>query len=186
MTLLSGNRTIVAMASCTLLNTGHKYTGTEVVQLYVEDPVMQYVRPWKRLIAFTRVTVAPGKSTVVTIPVTADELAFYDDDMVLRVRSLSQFVSFSVDPCPELLRERDRRRFIEPSVHSVLGFTCRLFRESTRSRSGPTRSTTITLLWSKFLSEEDDKSRPPPPPSPSAYCGRGSGCNFCSMFEKCR
>ena len=84
-TPLSGNRTVAAMASCTLQNTGVKYTGTEVVQLYVEDPVMEYVRPWKRLVAFTRVTLAPGESKTVTIPVTADELAFYDDEMVLRV-----------------------------------------------------------------------------------------------------
>jgi beta-glucosidase len=78
------NPEVPLLATLTLTNTGH-VAGTEVVQLYVEDPVMRHVRPWKRLLAFQRVAVAAGGSAVVHIPVPADELAFYDDDMVQRV-----------------------------------------------------------------------------------------------------
>lgn len=65
-------------------NTG-KVTGTEVVQVYCEDPIMKFVRPWKRLIAFNRVTLAGGSSVVVQIHLTSDQLEFYDDDLALRV-----------------------------------------------------------------------------------------------------
>jgi beta-glucosidase len=52
----------------------------QVIQIYVEDPVMEYVRPWKRLVAFMRVAdLKPGEKRTVTIPITADELAFHDD-----------------------------------------------------------------------------------------------------------
>jgi beta-glucosidase len=57
--------------------------GTEVIQVYCEDPVMAFVRPWKRLLTFARVTLQPGASTTVRIPVTRDEMMFYDDDLVL-------------------------------------------------------------------------------------------------------
>lgn len=58
---------------------------SQVVQIYVQDPVMDYVRPWKRLVAFQRVAVTAGQTQTVSIPMTADQLEFYDDDMVLRV-----------------------------------------------------------------------------------------------------
>ena len=45
----------------TAANTG-KVAGTTVVQVYCIDPVMDYVRPWKRLLAFARVTLAAGQS----------------------------------------------------------------------------------------------------------------------------
>lgn len=62
-----------------------KVTGCAVVQVYVEDPIMAFVRPWKRLVAFARITVVPGSKATVTLDLTADELSFYDDDMKWRV-----------------------------------------------------------------------------------------------------
>ena len=35
--------------------------------MYVEDPIMAFVRPWKRLLAFGRITLAPGESTTVQV-----------------------------------------------------------------------------------------------------------------------
>lgn len=95
--LQRGNATVPALATCTVKNTGAKFAGAEVVQVYVEDPVMAYVRPWKRLVAFARVTLAPGASASVQIPITADELAFHDDDMVLRVVPGDYTFSFGAD-----------------------------------------------------------------------------------------
>ena len=62
----------------TAANTG-KVAGTTVVQVYCIDPVMDYVRPWKRLLAFARVTLAAGQSKPVRIDVTAAQLSFQDD-----------------------------------------------------------------------------------------------------------
>jgi beta-glucosidase len=66
-------------ASITIENTG-SVVGSEVLQIYVEDPVMDFVRPWKRLVAFMRVAdLKPGEKKTILIPITADELAFHDD-----------------------------------------------------------------------------------------------------------
>jgi hypothetical protein len=94
--LQPGNTSVPAVASCTVKNTG-TVAGVEVVQVYVEDPVMAYVRPWKRLLAFTRVSLSPGQSTTVNIPIDADELAFYDDEMVRRVVPGQYTFSFGGD-----------------------------------------------------------------------------------------
>ena len=75
---------VVATLSVQLTNTG-SITGTEVVQVYCEDPIMQYVRPWKRLLSFKRVTLEAGASATVRVDLTRDNLEFYDDEMVLRV-----------------------------------------------------------------------------------------------------
>jgi hypothetical protein len=40
---------------------------------------MDYVRPWKRLLAFTRVTLAAGVTETVKIDVSANEMSFQDD-----------------------------------------------------------------------------------------------------------
>jgi len=70
--------------SVKVANSG-KVPGAEVVQVYAQDPVMSFTRPWKRLLAFARVTVAPGASATVEVPLTRDQLMFYDDDMNLRL-----------------------------------------------------------------------------------------------------
>ena len=69
---------VALVVELTAANTG-KVAGTTVVQVYCIDPVMDYVRPWKRLLAFARVTLAAGQSNVVRIDVTAAQLSFQDD-----------------------------------------------------------------------------------------------------------
>ena len=73
-----------ATVEVSVANTGSR-TGTETVQIYVEDPIMEYVRPWKRLLAFRRVELQPGETKRVAVDISADELAFHDDDMKLRL-----------------------------------------------------------------------------------------------------
>lgn len=58
-----------------LRNTGSR-TGTEVVQLYLHDPVASVVRPVQRLIGFARVELDPGAAADVRFTVPADLAAF--------------------------------------------------------------------------------------------------------------
>ena len=75
---------IAAVVRVNVTNTG-SVVGDEVVQVYAVDPVMDYVRPWKRLVGFTRVNLAPGASQQVSVQLSAMEMAFYDDDMNWRL-----------------------------------------------------------------------------------------------------
>jgi beta-xylosidase len=61
---------------CTVRNTGAR-PGTEVVQLYLSDPVAQVVRPARWLAGFARVPLAPGQQCRVTFRLHADRTAFH-------------------------------------------------------------------------------------------------------------
>ena len=61
--------------SCTVRNTGD-VAGTEVVQLYLTDPVSQVVRPVQWLAGFTRVPLAPGEARRVAFRLHADRTSF--------------------------------------------------------------------------------------------------------------
>jgi beta-glucosidase len=65
-------------------NTGTR-RGDEVVQLYIRDVVSSVTRPVKELKAFRRITLDPGTTQTVTLPITPDSLAFYDIEMIYRV-----------------------------------------------------------------------------------------------------
>jgi beta-glucosidase len=58
-----------------IANSGHRH-GTEVVQLYLHDPVAQTTRPVMRLVGFVRVPLEPGESARVTFVVPADVASF--------------------------------------------------------------------------------------------------------------
>jgi beta-xylosidase len=64
-----------AEIACTVRNGGQR-TGTEVVQLYVRDPVAQVVRPVRELAGFARITLRPGQSRRVVFRLHADRTAF--------------------------------------------------------------------------------------------------------------
>ena len=57
--------------------------GVEVVQIYCVDPIMEYTRPWKRLLAFQRVALDAGTAATVEIVVTPEQLAFQDDSSLV-------------------------------------------------------------------------------------------------------
>jgi beta-glucosidase len=60
-------------------NTGSR-DGEEVVQLYIRKPDSKMVRPLKDLRGFERVSIAFGKSRLVTIDLGPEELSIYDTE----------------------------------------------------------------------------------------------------------
>ncbi|MGW0550848.1 beta-xylosidase/alpha-l-arabinosidase [Streptomyces altiplanensis] len=60
-------------------NTGDR-DGTEVVQLYLHDPVASVVQPVQRLIGYTRVELGPDESCRLTVTVPADVASFTGRD----------------------------------------------------------------------------------------------------------
>jgi len=56
-------------------------SGTEVVQLYVNDVVASVTRPVKELKGFARVTLEPGRGAIVRFELDLGQLGFYDRDM---------------------------------------------------------------------------------------------------------
>ncbi|MFG2440138.1 glycoside hydrolase family 3 N-terminal domain-containing protein [Streptomyces sp. NPDC048508] len=76
-----GDTEITTDGSCdvslTVRNTGDR-DGTEVVQLYLHDPVASVTRPDVRLIGYRRLDLAPGESRRVTFGFHADLSAFTD------------------------------------------------------------------------------------------------------------
>ncbi len=66
--------------SFTVRNTGRR-EGTEVVQLYLHDPVASVVQPVQRLVGYLRLRLAPGEAVRVGVTVPADLSAFTGRDM---------------------------------------------------------------------------------------------------------
>ncbi|GHH25626.1 beta-glucosidase family protein [Streptomyces lanatus] len=63
----------------TIRNTGGR-PGTEVVQLYLHDPVASVVQPVQRLVGYTRVELKPGEACRVRVSLPADLAAFTGRD----------------------------------------------------------------------------------------------------------
>ena len=66
--------------ACTVTNSG-AIDGAEVVQLYLEDPVGEVVRPVRELIGYSRVELAAGSSARVEFTVHADRTSFTGLDL---------------------------------------------------------------------------------------------------------
>lgn len=69
-----------AMMSVAITNTGDR-VGDEVVQMYIRDKVSSVTRPVKELKGFARVTLQPGETKTVSLPITPEALRFYNLDM---------------------------------------------------------------------------------------------------------
>ncbi len=67
-------------ASVKVKNTG-KYTGKEVVQLYIRDIVGSSTRPVKELKGFDKIELKPGESKEVVFKINAEDLNFYNYDL---------------------------------------------------------------------------------------------------------
>jgi len=63
-----------------ITNIGNR-KGTEIVQLYVADPLASVVRYSRQLIGFKRMTLNPGQSQTVTFVLHGEQLAFYNNEM---------------------------------------------------------------------------------------------------------
>jgi beta-glucosidase len=77
-TELKGNERLTV--NFTLANTG-KYSGEEVVQLYIQDPVASISRPVKELKNFIKVKLQPNEMEDISFVVTTDDLKFYNSDL---------------------------------------------------------------------------------------------------------
>ncbi len=66
-----------AAVSLDVKNTSRR-AGEEVVQLYAAYPSSKVARPARQLIGFTRVPIAAGETRRVTIPIRAEQLAYWD------------------------------------------------------------------------------------------------------------
>ncbi len=64
--------------SVDVTNTGQR-AGKEVVQLYIQDEQARLQRPEKELKAFAKVQLAPAECKTVTLNITRNALAYYDD-----------------------------------------------------------------------------------------------------------
>src|SRR5690606_4954774 len=71
----------VIRASVEVRNTGQR-AGTDVVQLYVHDPVASVTRPTAQLVAFARVDLEPGATARVELEVPTTRVSFSDRDLV--------------------------------------------------------------------------------------------------------
>lgn len=67
-------------ASISIKNTG-KYTGDEIVQLYIRDKVSSVTRPILELKDFAKITLAPGEKKTVEFTINHEKLQFYNIDM---------------------------------------------------------------------------------------------------------
>jgi len=65
----------IAEIACTVRNSGSR-AGTEVVQLYLSDPVASVTRPLRWLAGFVRVPLEPGEARRVRFRLHADQVAF--------------------------------------------------------------------------------------------------------------
>ncbi len=70
-------KTGTTMVDVDVTNTGH-VAGDTVVQLYVAYPKSKVTRPGKSLQGFKRVTLAPGETRTVQIPLAASQLAYWN------------------------------------------------------------------------------------------------------------
>jgi len=64
-----------ASLAMSIRNTGDR-AGTEIVQLYLHDPVASVVRPTQRLLGFARVDLEPGEEIALTVDVPTDLVNF--------------------------------------------------------------------------------------------------------------
>ena len=64
----------------TVTNTG-SVEGDEVVQLYAHDELASVARPMKQLVAFKRITLAPGESCEVELEVPYRQFGLWDREM---------------------------------------------------------------------------------------------------------
>ena len=64
-----------------ILTNNGKYSGEEVVQLYIRDEVASVVRPVKELKDFKKIFLQPGESKMVTFKIDKEKLSFYNQKL---------------------------------------------------------------------------------------------------------
>lgn len=86
--------------SVNVKNTGDR-SGTEVVQLYMQDITASLVRPVKELKGFTRVPLAAGEEKTVTLVLAKKDMGFYNNEgeYVLEDGKFNLFVGANSEDC---------------------------------------------------------------------------------------
>ncbi|HOZ84686.1 MAG TPA: beta-glucosidase BglX [Niabella sp.] len=79
-TLLAGSHKTLK-ATITITNTG-RYSGEEIVQLYLNDPVASVARPVKELKQFKKVFLQSGEAKTIVFTITPEDLKFYNSKLV--------------------------------------------------------------------------------------------------------
>jgi beta-glucosidase len=119
----------VIEVSVDVTNTGAR-PGIETVQLYATDEVASVVRPYRQLVAFTRVALEPDESRRATFTVHPSRLAFYDADM-----------KFVCEPGRVTFRAASSSRAIHASATAELAGEVTVYRQreivATRVTLGP-------------------------------------------------
>ena len=77
---LKGNQKLTVTVP--VKNTG-KYSGKEVVQLYIRDEVGSITRPVQELKGFNKIELAPGETKNISFEITPELLKFYNGDLKL-------------------------------------------------------------------------------------------------------
>ncbi len=77
------NKTDTLTVFCRVRNIG-EFDASEVVQLYVRDDVGSLVRPVKELKQFKKIFLKKGQTEIVDFQITAEDLSFWNSDMVKR------------------------------------------------------------------------------------------------------
>ncbi|MFB9834863.1 fibronectin type III-like domain-contianing protein, partial [Actinoallomurus acaciae] len=105
-----------AEVAVTVRNLGDR-SGTEVVQLYLSDPVASVVRPMRWLAGWARVRLAPGAAARVTFSVHADRTAFTGADLrrIVEPGTIEAAVGSSAEDLPL------RGEFVLTGAERVLG-----------------------------------------------------------------
>ena len=74
------SRNDMVKVSVEVSNTG-KYTGKEVVQLYIHDKVASITQPQKKLIDFIKIELKPGEVKTVSFEISPSQLSILDKDL---------------------------------------------------------------------------------------------------------
>lgn len=94
----------IVTVSCDITNTGHRQ-GQEVVQLYIHQGHPSLARPEKELKGFAKISLRPGETDKISIPLTREAFSFYDparkawvaekDDFTIMLGSSSREIRLS-------------------------------------------------------------------------------------------
>lgn len=77
-----GSGTVAAVVECTVANVGSR-AGSEVIQVYVENPQAPDPHPVRTLAGFAKTHLMPGEKRRVSIPIDRRELAWWDESAQL-------------------------------------------------------------------------------------------------------
>jgi hypothetical protein len=109
-----GSRAAADLTVAVKITNTSKIAASEVVQIYVSDPVSSLQRPAAELKGFGKVWLHPGESATVTIQLNRDAWAFWDESAKMGSRSRgirdtgrSEFKRCAIDGCRAACRDGD-------------------------------------------------------------------------------